>query len=420
MPRPDEPPSPHPFKLSVSQIETARTCMRKWAFNKIDGLLDDPKPAAILGQAVHDQLEHYLRDGRPIQAHTNPGRIAVIGARFLPAPRTPGMEVEKYFRIEIGPALFRGYMDVFLPPDDIRRRMLPVVMDHKTTGNFSWAKTKDFLETEDVQSGVYAHWAMTEYGATACDLQWTYFKTTGAASAFPVNALMTRMQADVILEGVVDTSQKMLKVLQTCSRALDVTPDPTGCEAFGGCSRKALCQITPKMALKSIMSQGQKANENVLARLKLRKEQGAAAATAAMSTAAVAQVAEAPSSPAPTPVAGKPLSQLEKIRERKRQLDAGAAANEADAVASNVAENTQVNPPERALIKANKPAARNGVEPVWDEAAVAWVFPKAVSEALPPVLQTAATASSSSISIEVLLEALAEKVAAKVLAKLQK
>src|SRR5215471_11673083 len=301
MPRPDEPPSSHPFKLSVSQIETARTCMRKWAFNKIDGLLDEPKPAAILGQSVHDQLEHYLRDGRPIQAHTNPGRIAVIGARFLPPPKTPGMEVEKYFRIEIGPALFRGYMDVFLAPDDIRRRMLPTVMDHKTTGNFSWAKTQEFLETEDVQAGVYAHWAMTEYGTTACDLQWTYFKTTGAASAFPVNALMTRTQADVILEGVVDTAERMHKVMRTCSRALDVTPDPSGCEAYGGCSRKALCQITPKMALKSIMSQGQKANEGVLARLKLRKEQGAAATSAAVSTAAAAaQVATPAAASEPT------------------------------------------------------------------------------------------------------------------------
>src|SRR5690349_21607931 len=148
MPRPDEPPSSHPFKLSVSQIETARTCMRKWAFQKIDKLVDPPKPATILGSAVHDQLEKYLRDGAPINPRINAGRIAMIGCQFLPPPKAPGMEVEKYFTIEIGPALFRGYIDLLLP---LRDNAL-LISDHKTTSNFKWAKSAEDLREENVQS----------------------------------------------------------------------------------------------------------------------------------------------------------------------------------------------------------------------------------------------------------------------------
>jgi CRISPR/Cas system-associated exonuclease Cas4 (RecB family) len=78
---------------SASQIDAYSQCPRKWAWRRLDGIKTEPKPSLALGIAVHEQLEHYLAEGKELDLTTDAGRIALAGLHYLPKPGTPGLEV---------------------------------------------------------------------------------------------------------------------------------------------------------------------------------------------------------------------------------------------------------------------------------------------------------------------------------------
>lgn len=252
MPRPDPPKVDHPYVFSVSQIETFRTCPRKWAFEKIDNLPSVTNKYAQLGTEVHDALEEYLAKGVPLDRNTKVGKIAFPGIRHLPVPLTPGMRVEKWFVFKFGVAAYRGLKDVEL----FTGSDIPLVLDHKTTRNFIWKKKEKELIT-DVQAGVYSAEAMVKYSADRVRCKWVYYKTEGAPKSEPVTAIITKSQASKVLGGVDDTAKEMIKVFQTCDRAMDVSPDYTGCYKYGGCPRlETHCKPKASNILEGIMAKG--------------------------------------------------------------------------------------------------------------------------------------------------------------------
>lgn len=255
--RPDAPQVNHRYVFSVSQVETFLTCPRKWAFEKIDGIEKQSNKFAELGHRVHGVLEEYLDKGKPITSDTREGSIAMAGIKHLPYPRAPGMRVERWFAIVFGVAAYRGLKDVEI----IRRRELPLVLDHKTTRSWDWKKTTREL-VRDIQAGIYAADAMRKTGAREVALRWLYYRTEGAPLSEPVDVTITRSQVSDILTYTNHTAKRMIKVLQTCSRAMDVEPDYTGCSAFGGCPhRDTQCKPKAVKVLKAIMAQKKKAKD---------------------------------------------------------------------------------------------------------------------------------------------------------------
>lgn len=241
--------------FSVSQVETFDLCPRKWALQKIDGLETPPNKFAVLGDKCHGVLEKYLKNGVPVEPHTEVGRIVLPGLKYLPLPMTPGMRVEEWFSIEFGVAAYRGIKDVeILEPKNSR---YPLVLDHKTSRNFAWMKTAQRL-VEDTQAGIYSADCMQKTQADFVDLQWQYYRTEGKPHSEPVKTRISRNQVGDILTRVNKTAEKMVRTLQMYGkgRAIEVTPDFTACQAYGGCAfKEEHCKPRPQQILKAIMSQ---------------------------------------------------------------------------------------------------------------------------------------------------------------------
>ena len=68
--------------VSPSQIKTFRACTRKWALEKLAGLRGPETESQKLGKEVDDNnLQPYLRDGKPIDRSTRAGKIAASGRK---------------------------------------------------------------------------------------------------------------------------------------------------------------------------------------------------------------------------------------------------------------------------------------------------------------------------------------------------
>jgi hypothetical protein len=332
----------HPFVFSASQIETAMLCFRKWAFDKIDRLPREETEATALGSEVHDHLEKYLKYGTPIDTSKNSGKIAMSGIQHMPPPMAPGMQVEEWFVRKSGLATYWGKKDYqFL--GGYWGLPLPIVGDHKTCAQFTWAKSEKDLQ-ETVQSGMYGWDAMEDAGKDLAQLRWAYMRTKGAKKSLPVITNISRMQAEDVMARVEDTSQVLIEMHKNLSmgEAIEAEPNFSACEAFGGCPRKPICKPTAASALDAMMTQ--KTNESVLKGLRSRKNKNLKGAE-------------------DTPT--KSVEDTTKQREEDK-----ASENEGD----------KVNPPDRDGEPPPPPSPKkaNGkwFQPTWDETEWKWSFPE--------------------------------------------
>lgn len=325
--------------FSASQVSTYEDCKRKWAWAKVERLPTSSGPAAELGSAVHEQLELWLKEGKPLDLTSEAGKIGMEILYLLPAPCTPGMEVERLFGIEIGGHKLQGKKDF-----EILQRAdgVPIVGDHKTTGDFRWAKTADQCEcghtgsahargacsvvlagdgteelcgcrgfvlrstdlSQDPQATLYAAEAMYRAAATECEMHWNYSRTKGAKQSLPVlrdgqRPRLTREQITPRLDRTVQSCDEMTAILESGVRALDLPPNPDTCEKFGGCEFRGLCNLTQQERMHAIMTQAQTSND-FLSMMKSRNQINPPPVAAPPPPAPVAQMA--PAAPPPQPV----------------------------------------------------------------------------------------------------------------------
>lgn len=253
------------YWFSVSQVNAFDDCPRKWAWQKLDGLNDPPNEAAALGIELHDQQEKWLKEGRPLNLLLPSGPIAMAGLHLLPMPKSPGLDVEKEFTIVIGGHNFRGYKDyeVYWPG------YLPKVGDHKSSKDFRWALTAGYDPPEhgqedrrlrtDKQACLYAAETMWRTGLEACEVEWVYYRTTGAPKAEAVRVILTRADVEPVLERMVKSCDTMTALLDMAAtrglRAMDIPPNPRACDKYGGCKFRNLCNLSPVQRMTSIMTQ---------------------------------------------------------------------------------------------------------------------------------------------------------------------
>jgi len=273
MPRPPPPEIDHPYVFSVSQIDNFELCNRKWAFEKIDKIEKEDTAATLLGSEVHDQLEEYLAKGTPLDTDTQAGSIAMSGMRFLPMPMSPGMRIERWFAIQYGVAWYRGLKDIEI----IRPGRRPQVKDHKTTKNFGWQKqAKDLIK--DTQSCLYSYDSMEKTGFDEVDLEWIYYRTTGARKADNTSLIINRDQVEETMVRIDKTAQKMIHVLNTVTTGMDAEPNFGSCSAYGGCPhRDVRCKTTSSATLKSMirqkMAESKDKTESFFEKLKNRQKE---------------------------------------------------------------------------------------------------------------------------------------------------
>ena len=234
--------------FSASQLESYADCPRKWAWRYIDGIQTPPNPFATFGLAVHAQIEKYLKHGTPFDLTTDHGEAAMAGLHLLPQPGTAAMTVEAQFTLDGWGHKFLGYKDVQV------NGPIPLVIDHKTTGNFKWAKTPDELRV-NIQAVIYATHAMVQTGAEACDLRWIYYKRHKPFGSKPVDLRVTRADLEPALTTIKGLADEMALIKLSGKRAIELPPNPGACGAYGGCPYVKNCDLSPQEKMHAIMSQ---------------------------------------------------------------------------------------------------------------------------------------------------------------------
>jgi hypothetical protein len=258
-------------KVSPSQIETFRLCERKWALEKLDKIPKKPNAFAQRGTDAHTVLEHWQRDGSPIDFDSDIGKIIAPGLRFLPKPGT--LKVEGSFVFRTPNATYHGIKD-----GRYKRPLVREVWDHKTTSNMKWLKTPERLR-QDPQANIYAMSEIVDAREVGEQLErveqnWIYYLTDPdkpRARKVQLHVLLDKsvkvpscskevkpehfgiMYLDELSERFVEIEETSSKILQyhklflagDIRGAADVPYDVEGCDAFGGCPYKGVqCVLT--------------------------------------------------------------------------------------------------------------------------------------------------------------------------------
>lgn len=320
--------------VSSSEIDSFEKCERKWGFGYVEGIRGPSTPAQQLGTEVDDeQIQPYLRDGRGFDFTRPSGEIAASMLVHLPKPGT--VEIQKKIFMP-SPSWqteafgYLGYADIYAH-DSIEipgcQGGVPGVADTKTSSDISaWAKTEKQLRV-DSQPMLYATYALYTTGARAVDIAWIYGQTKKTRKS---KSVIFRIGAAEVVDrfgAINDTAITLAKKRRLLLAAPDVPitdalpPNPDHCEAFGGCSYRDLCNLSPVQILEAHASKAMRQTKkdgietmsttaNMLANLRAK----AAAAAGAPVTPPVAQpVAPPPAAPAPT----QPLLSAEQIAAMK-------------------------------------------------------------------------------------------------------
>lgn len=233
--------------FSASQVSTAMLCLRKWGFYALEGIVSPQSPAAELGSKVHGVLENWLKNGQAPDLGSEEGKIATAGLSFLPPPGKA--DIEQHFLIRTPIAEYQGYKDATWWEE--KRR---IVCDHKTTGDFKWAKTEDDLRT-DIQAALYAADEMSKHNLQEVELRWIYYRTKGANQAKRVSLVIHKEQVEKNFDVIDAMAKVMLEAHRSGKKALDLPPTVTACGAFGGCPHIERCNLQSKDIMRSIMAQ---------------------------------------------------------------------------------------------------------------------------------------------------------------------
>lgn len=320
--------------LSPTQIDTYRLCKRKWAWGYIAGIKSPPNRFAQLGLDVHDVLEAFLVRGTAPDRATRAGAIAIPGLKYLPAPGAAVVEGKFSWELPGEPFGLTGRIDWREPSD-------PAFGDHKTSGDFKWAKTPEIL-AEDVQAVIYAAYILHLTGAASARGRWVYYRTKRTPKAMSVDFEMGRAHVDGQMVGILETGREMVGWKQQTKDAKDLPTDARGCGAFGGCYYRDRCNLTAKERMMSLMAQ-----ESIKEKLARKKAEAQAKPEPAVNPPENATASEPPQPPEQ-----QGLSLQEKLTARK----AGAKPEQASAQA-------EAAPPAKEPTLKEKMAARKGGQP---------------------------------------------------------
>lgn len=236
--------------LSASQVDTWVLCQRKWAWSYIEKLKKS-NVFATQGTEIHQVLADWLEKGKLIDVNSAIGKIVMPGMKYLPAPGTPGLEIEKGFALETEVAKYRGFKDMEWFDKSLN---LPVIGDHKTTTDFKWAKTEDDLR-ENTQANIYAYDALRKYNAKEVELRWVYYRTRGAPGSQLVKLRVVESDVFEQMAKIDEIGSEIAYAYKHLAKATDAPPNPTACEAFGGCVYLDNCNLSAQERMRAFMTQ---------------------------------------------------------------------------------------------------------------------------------------------------------------------
>lgn len=257
---------------TVKAIDTkGEGCERRHWFEQVVGI-DPPFRAALgTGTKVHNHIERALKKGVALDVSPNAEmeeRLAARGLPHLPPHGTPGMHVEREFKMSTWPngPEFTGTIDLMVEPDGWAEaeahgieapHEFAELLDHKTTGSYEkyaakgWAlserteknaldKSRKFLD-DDVQNIAYSRRLLLWYPVEFVKSTWVYYPKDGG-KVVPVRA---RMERDETLgkwrERIVPLVEKMHHQHKQRPALAQVEANEEACQNYGGCPHKSYC-----------------------------------------------------------------------------------------------------------------------------------------------------------------------------------
>ncbi len=298
-------------QLSATQIDTYQGCPRKWAFRYIS---DVPKPpqgeSAALGSELHTISEDYLSYGKKPDRLTKAGEMFIEGLRYLPSPGVGGVEGEYVLTVAgISYVLkvdYRGPLPASAEFMGKREPVDRVVLDHKSSKSpkrYGIWNAAGFLAVP--QPVIYAAADIVQSGDKEARLRWLYYQSKGAPWAKPSDAILCKSQVSDAFGAIVHpTAEKLVQLYKTRPDPLTVEPNPSHCDAYGGCPYKGTaCVLSDSEVWAGVAKQlDQKKENRPMAEPKdlmslLSQKPGAAAAIASPSTGATATARDGVNAP---------------------------------------------------------------------------------------------------------------------------
>lgn len=220
-----------PHEISPSQIETARRCFRRWAWQSVHGFKPPTLPSAQFGTDVHAALEHRVQAGAwgdardEVLRRAQPAFDALVAHYGEAALR--GASVERDWRLEDSyPLPARGRTDLVLPACN-------TVVDWKSTSSLNYIKS-DEDRAKDAQTLLYAE-AFVREGILSLPLDfahvWTVTKGTPEAKV-----TVTRVTEEMLSIGRKALAE-VVSTMRTYTEAspsdpLHVEPNVLACRDF--------------------------------------------------------------------------------------------------------------------------------------------------------------------------------------------
>lgn len=254
---------PDTLAISPTAIGTARTCLRKWAFQYCTDLPRPTTEAAEFGKRTHKILEEWYSRG------AWPGDVCGTACQFwsslghcivemadLPANTvcqylkerqvaSEMLEHLPYYRAHKFLTEHKVYIETDRPGlyltgiADLQAADIPALWDFKTTGNLQYAMDASALAS-DPAAIIYSLAYALRFGAYP-DLCWVYGRRTGKVKAVAVKARANMH----LLPALLDEAHKLLQLWLTNPDPNTVEPRYIGCKDYGGCPYKGtVCGAT--------------------------------------------------------------------------------------------------------------------------------------------------------------------------------
>lgn len=248
-----------PIKLdyvSPSAIETAESCLRKWAWTKLDRLPRPQNKWAAYGSEMHSHHEARALHGTPFDRTTPAGESAAATEHWLPPPQSA--EVEREMRFVYDGVTFGGKIDLnwYVPSSPIGS--VAVVHDHKSCGDLRFVKDTKQKLLEHPQAPIYGTWAAGHYGVRNVVLRWTYATRDKRPKALLSQHLVSRDELAQSMISPLRAAKVMLRIVDAANthglRARDLPPNVHACSAYGGCPFVRVCNLTIEEQIRGQMS----------------------------------------------------------------------------------------------------------------------------------------------------------------------
>lgn len=224
-------------------------------------------PALGVGTKVHGHLERALKKGTPLDPSPNAPmeeRLAARGLPHLPPHGTPGLHVEREFKMGTWPSgpEFTGTIDLMVEPEGWNEEEpgeydSAELGDHKTTGSYEkyaakgWAlsertpkneanKARKFLD-DDIQNIAYSVRLLRWFPIEFVKSGWVYY-SKDFSPIVVVRANMLRAETlGKWRDRIIPLVEKMQVQHKQRPALAQVEANEEACGNYGGCPHRAYC-----------------------------------------------------------------------------------------------------------------------------------------------------------------------------------